>query len=113
MNAKKEFKMNLLNAEEMKGLTGGDVGCLKAGDTIKCNPDLDDYKQCASYEVKCTVEITYPKGSIFECENSGYSITCTEGDVLIAGIGTSPTAVVAPLSVSASASMSVSTSAMW
>ena len=37
MALKQEFKMNLLNAEEMGGLNGGEQpDCQKVGDTIIC-----------------------------------------------------------------------------
>ena len=72
MNAKKrEFKMNLLNAEEIKGVTGGAVGqCQKTGDAIltTCNPN--NHILCA------TVEITCPGGVSMNCGSTSFAYIC-------------------------------------
>jgi hypothetical protein len=78
---KREFKMDLLNAEEIKGINGGvavvmagvqsfetvqsvdaAAGCSKTGDTIfeKCVKLVGDVKivLCATYEATCPATFT-------------------------------------------------------
>ena len=104
MASKKEFKMNLLNAEEMKGVQGGAaVGCSKAGDTIVCDKKNDQIL-CATHEHTCSPSIVQG-----ECGGSVYSIGCMPDNTYasrciagyVASVGASPIAVVAPLSMSA------------
>jgi len=59
--------MELLNSEEMKGLTGGLVQavCTKTGDTVLKTPN-NIVVLCATYELKCP---------------SGFSNACGNGDI--------------------------------
>lgn len=78
----KKFKMNLLNAEEMKDLTGGAAppSCSKAGDTLRCNGRYD-YVLCASYEVTCSPAI-YINGPVFGCDTGNkFTTTCIKNFV--------------------------------
>ena len=112
MNTKKEFKMNLLNAEEMKGLNGGAVcNCEKTGDTIWCAASV--YKLCATYECSCPVSITTNScetGITISCAEK-FIKTCTSGHA--ASVTISAAAVVVPLSLSVSSSAPMVMSAMW
>jgi hypothetical protein len=105
---KKEFKMNLLNAEEMKGVTGGATVCSKAGDTIFCDAK-NNTKLCATYEVKCdggtmghfTIVLCGQKVDTWHCTGStaSFTTTCTSGHLASVEVSDA-IAVVAPLDVS-------------
>ena len=96
MNTKKrKFEMNLLNAEEMKGLEGGAVppncstgvvGFCKGqvGDVILDNCTMNDLILCATYEVRgatgthdCGDKVFY-----FTCPSKNYEV-CIKRNTII------------------------------
>ena len=104
---RKEFKMELLNSEEMKGVAGGAAvgGCAgNVGDVIKCG-SVNNYILCATMEVKCTGTVTFQCGPdiggwMVPCSGT-VTIKCKECNCKCAVELDDSTAVVAPLSVPA------------
>jgi hypothetical protein len=65
---KKKFEMNLLNAEQMYSIAGGN-SCSKSGDTVYCGPSAD-IKLCITLESTCKPNFSS------KCNDNGFSITC-------------------------------------